>query len=173
MPFDQFSSKRDIAKEMRKSFHLKGLRRLADLGLRGHHKVEALKVVAHYEHARKEEIKDFKEGYEARVSKTIKQLQAEAGQKARDFNHPFAFLDRFDKGQLTLRAQKRVRKAHEMTMALLDRQETRELESIARKAGRGDIDPEILSKDFERATDRRSVDERRNMMRSRLRSRSR
>lgn len=66
-----------------------------------------------------------------------------------------------------------MRKAHEVTMALLDRQETRELESIARKAGRGDIDPEILSKDFERATDRRSVDERRNMMRSRLRSRSR
>ena len=103
MPFDHFSSKRDIAKEMRDSFHLKGLRRLADLGLRGHHKVEALKVVANYEHARKEEIKDFKEGYEARVSKTIKQLQAEAGQKARDFNHPFVFLDRFDKGKLTLR----------------------------------------------------------------------
>ncbi|EFO28846.1 conserved hypothetical protein [Roseibium sp. TrichSKD4] len=167
------SSGRDISKEMRDSFHLKGLRRLAELGLKGHHKLDALRVINDYEHARQEEKAHFKENYKARVSKAVKRLQAKAGQKAREFNHPFAFLDRFEKGQMILTARKQVRQAHEVTLSLLDRQETRELESIALKAGRGDIDPELLSKDFDRASDRRSKSERRNQMQSRLRSRSR
>ena len=167
------SSRRDISKEMRDSFHLKGLRRLAELGLKGHHKLEALKVINHYEHARQEEKTDLKDNYEARVSRAVKKLQSKAGQKTREFNHPFAFLDRFEKGQMLLTARKQVRQAHEVTMSLLDRQETLELESIARQAGRGDIDPELLSKDFGRASNRRSKPERRNQMQSRLRSRSR
>lgn len=173
MPRDGTKSRRDISKEMRDSFHLKGLRRLAELGLKGHHKLDALKVINHYANAQNEEKADFKENYEARVSKAVKKLQSKAGQKAREFNHPFAFLDRFEKGQMILTARKQVRQAHEVTLSLLDRQETRELESIARKAGRGDVDPELLSKDFDRASDRRSKSERRNQMQSRLRSRSR
>jgi len=173
MPFDGSATQRDISKEMRDSFHLKGLRRLAELGLKGHHKIDALKTINHYDHARKEETQDFKDDYEVRVSKAIKTLQKEAGQKTREHNHPFAFLDRFDKGQMTLRAEKRVRHAHDVTLSLLDRQETRELENIARKAGRGDIDPEIMSKDFDRATERRSAPERRGQMQQRLRSRTR
>lgn len=167
------SSRRDISKEMRDSFHLKGLRRLAELGLKGHHKLDALKVINHYEHAREIEKADFKDNFKTRVHKTIERLQREDGAKTIELNPPFAFIDRFNNARLTTQAKKEVRQAHEVTLSLLDRQETRELESIARQAGRGDIDPELLSKDFDRASDRRSKPERRIQMQSRLRSRVR
>lgn len=191
MPRDVTKNRRDISKEMRDSFHLKGLWRLAELGLKGHHKLEALKVINHYAHARQKEKTEFEDNYEARVSKAVKRLQAKAGQKVREFNHPFAFLDRFEKGQMILTARKQVRQAHDVTLSLLDRKETRKLESIARQAGRGDIDLELLSKEFGRAArtakrseasidkphdtqkDRRSKPEGRSQMQLRLCSRSR
>lgn len=131
----QYQSPNALAQKLKDSFHLKGLRKLGEMGLTGDYKLQALDVIKTYEKARKAEVKDYREGYEVRVSKAVKSLQNETGSLFKNLQPRFAQLDHFDASQLTLRAQKRVRQQHEVKMSLIDKQETNSLETIALNAG--------------------------------------
>ena len=149
---DTQAKPRNIAKELQQTFHLKGLRKLADYGLTDQYKLDALHVINRYEDARQKEIRDFNLHFKDRVNSEIKVLQNEAGSKTREHNHPWFGKDQFSRSSLELRAERRVRHAHEATLNLLDRQEAYELEAIVE---RSECDPETpdIGKGFERAKD--------------------
>ena len=118
------------------SFHLAGLRMLAEMGLSGPHQSKALETIRQFDLTRKRAEKDHRENYDDRVMRAMKRMLHEAGQKDKLHRPHWAMHDRFDKDGLRVRAERRVRFAHQSTMDRIDRDETKALEAIARNADR-------------------------------------
>ncbi|MCH9807162.1 MAG: hypothetical protein K0U74_05460 [Alphaproteobacteria bacterium] len=124
----------DIAKKLRSTFHLAGLRMLAEMGLKGKDQSDALSAILHFDQLRSKEEKTYRAHYDDRVNDAIKRLLNEAGQKDRFFQPGWAQQDKFDKSGLRMRAERQVRFTHKAVLSLFDRQETRTLEEISKRS---------------------------------------
>ncbi len=140
----------DPGADLNKSFHLASLRMLADLGLSGAHQSQALEVIRQFQLARDKEETNYRATYDDRVKDSILKLQNRAAGKDDDHKPRWGTADRFNPNALRLQAEREVRFAHQTTLSLLDTQETRELEEIAKQADRDVPNQEMSPRSSER-----------------------
>ena len=147
----------DIKQELKQSFHLAGLRKLADESFTRKDRIEALKVIKRFDKSRRKAVSQYYQTYANRVDEAILRLMNKAGAADKDLTNPAFGQDRFNKSALRFRAEREVRFAHLNAMSRFDVQETRALEVIqtnARKKSASDT----LEKDFARAIEQDTPD---------------
>ncbi len=105
--------------------------------------------------------------YPARIAKAQRRLINEAGSVKRRLVHKVFGADAFDKNEINRRAQMNVRRAHNNDLARIDQRECNLLRTMLNKSQNLTAQREKPIKDFQRAVDRRSGQERRMRSRSR------
>lgn len=150
-----------ITNELRRTFDLASLRLDAAKKLNGEEWRDYAKIKKDFDSKRQFEQRRFQLEYKTRVDAARKRLINEAGTPVRDYVPFFARRDRFDRQAITRQAQIEVRDAHDKTMASLDQLETRSINGLLERAGERVRSQPKPARDFEKATDRRSGQERR------------
>ncbi len=147
----------DIKQDLKQTFHLAGLRLLADEAFTREDRIKALNVIKRFDTSRRKAVSNYQQNYASRVDEAVLRLMNKAGAANKDLTHPAFGQDRFNKSALRFRAEREVRFAHLNAMSRFDIQETRALEAIqtnARKQSASDT----LEKDFARATEQDASD---------------
>lgn len=141
--------------ELRRIFDLAALRLQAKRLRTGQDWQDARAVTERFEKARAREEDAYRREYPVRVEMERRRLIDEAGSKRREFNHPFAGRDRFDKDAIQRQAERNVRGAHHARMASLDTEEARGIEAVMNRAEGKTRLKDMAQQEFARATDRR------------------
>ncbi len=95
----------DLKNDLKQSFHLAGLRKLADDSFTRKDRIEALKVIKRFDELRDKAVSKYKQTYAARVDEAILRLMNKAGAADKDLTHPAFGQDRFNKSALRFRAE--------------------------------------------------------------------
>lgn len=99
--------------------------------------------------------------YPARIAKARRRLINEAGSVKRRLVHKVFGSDVFDKNEINRRAQMNVRRAHHSDLSRIDQRECDALRTMLNKSQNLTAQREKPIKDFQKAVDRRSGQERR------------
>ncbi len=150
-----------ITEELRRTFDLAALRLEAAKKLNREESKDYSKVKEGLDAARKHEDQRFRLEYNTRVDAARKRLMNDAASPVKDYVPRWARRDRFDQQAITRQAQVEVHDAHHKTMASLDRNEARSIDGLLERADERVRNQPKIARDFEKATDRRSGDERR------------
>lgn len=99
--------------------------------------------------------------YPARIAKAQRRLINEAGSVKRRLVYKVFGADAFDKNEINRRAQLNVRRSHHRDLARIDQREGDVLRSMLSKAQKHTKEREKPIKDFQKAVDRRTGQDRR------------
>lgn len=99
--------------------------------------------------------------YDQRFDEARQQLINEAGSVSRRFVPKFMGADNFDKSKINQRAKSIVQHNHATDMALLDQQECDVLRTMIESSEVRFVEKEVPRKDFQKAVDRRTGQDRR------------
>lgn len=151
----------NITQQLKRTFHLAGLRHEAKHIRNSDDWSEMGKIRDRYAKAYRKEERTFRAEYLTRVEAAQKRLIDKAGSKTKDFKHRWFGNDRFNSEAILRQAQREVRAHHRVQMDLIEKRETRELETLLSRNA-PDKDQRVRSKyDFQKATNRRDGVERR------------
>lgn len=141
--------------EIKRTFHLAGLRNEAAKTLNGDEWKQFQKIKRDFADLRRFEGRAYEIEYDTRLEVARKRLINQAGAKNKDFKHRWFGTDNFDKEAITRQARRVVRDDQHKLMAHLETKEAQAVDSLLEKSQHRKESREKPKRDFERATDRR------------------
>tara|TARA_R110002126_G_scaffold239459_11_gene382799 strand:- start:1278 stop:1766 length:489 start_codon:yes stop_codon:yes gene_type:complete len=150
-----------ISDELRHSFGLASLQREASKTLTAKEWKDFQVIKKKYLDIGRSEQRIYELEYKTRVEVAKKRLINKAGSKSKTFKHPWARNDQFDKSAINRQAHRDVRNQHMQIMSHLESQEHKEIKVLIDSSTNRRALKEMPKRDFQKATDRRSVIDRR------------
>lgn len=148
----------NISEELKRTFELATLKYVASKNLSGND-WQGFQVITESFTARRDEATQaFAREYDTRVEIARKHLIDKAGEKDRQFRHPWSRTDAFDKSAISRQAHRHVRNAHYQLMGSIDEMERRDLRGFIERVEARSGPLPGLDAVFARTADRRGRD---------------
>ena len=145
-----------IANELRREFHTSNLRSEMANITSARQREQATRLMDRCESVRQRETELYNKNYLTRVEVARRRIIHQAGAKVREFNHPWAYRDRFSTADTLRQAQRDIQFTHERRIAKIDEIETRGLEDLMQRSMRQNLLRGKSRVAFAKATNRRS-----------------
>jgi len=156
----------ETQREITRTFELAALKREAAMNLSGDEWARYQKIRETFEGQRRFEDRNHELEYQTRFEIARKRRIDQAGTKDRKFVHRWFGNDGFDRAAIDRQAHRDVRDAHHRVIAALEKQEISEIDALLERCTHRQELREKPRNDFDRATDRRTGEERRQVYQS-------
>lgn len=150
-----------LAEEVRRTFDLASLRKEASAKYTADEWRTYQEVRRDHAAQRRDLQEEFERDYPSRFEKARQKLIDDAGSKPLDLIPKWLSRDRFDKSAIERQARMSVLRDHRQDVAVVDKGELKALGEIKKTAEQRQALHQMPTRDFQRATDRRSEPDRR------------
>ena len=151
----------DIKGELKRTYGIAALEREAKQHLKASEWKQYQGIRKKYDGLRKFEERSFQMEYKTRLRVEQKRVINQRGSKHLDYKHRWFGSDQFDKSATLKQADTNIRSKHDKLIAHLTNKEMGELETLLERAGHRQKAKEKFSQDFQKATNRRTGQDRR------------
>ena len=151
----------DIKGELKRTYGMAALEREAKQHLKASEWKQYRSIQERYDGLRNFEERSFQLEYKTRLRVEQKRVINQRGAKQLDHKHRWFDSDQFDKSATLKQADTNIRGKHAKLMAHLTDKEMGELEALLERAGHRQRAGKKFNRDFQRATDRRDGQDRR------------
>jgi len=151
----------DTSDDVKNAFGLKASRQEAAQKLNKNEFKTYEQIKRTIDGVRQTEEQKYKNEYKARVDAATLRITNKAGAKTRAFKPPWARDDKFNPTANIRQAQREVEDQHHKVMAVLDQQETQQIDRLIERSQYRTQQREKPMRDFKKAVDRRKGPDRR------------